>query len=161
MAPSGLRQFTAARARDQRTGGLSRSREGGSGVFKCITARPAQEGARSDVRRLPGAVGPRAVLCASVGGAAGEVGAGEARRGALLRRFDGRGGRCFDEVVRRRAGAARPLHGRVKGARAFEGYVTDLNAWLAQHNMSFAPVDHVITQTWALEEVVLHLDGQA
>jgi SnoaL-like domain len=54
-----------------------------------------------------------------------------------------------------------PLHGRVIGARAFEAYVAELTAWFAQHNMSFAPVDDVLTQTGALEEVLLHLDGQA
>ena len=54
-----------------------------------------------------------------------------------------------------------PLHGRVTGERAFGAYVAQLNAWLAQHNMSFEPVDDVITETRAFEEVVLHLDGQA
>jgi hypothetical protein len=52
-----------------------------------------------------------------------------------------------------------PIHGRVRGARAFEAYVTELSAWLAQINMSFEPVDDVITRTRDLEEVVLHLDG--
>lgn len=54
-----------------------------------------------------------------------------------------------------------PLHGRVTGERAFGAYVAQLNAWLAQHSMSFEPVDDVITETRAFEEVVLHLDGQA
>jgi hypothetical protein len=54
-----------------------------------------------------------------------------------------------------------PLHGRVRGARELEAYVSELNAWLAQHNMSFEPVDDVITETRAFEEVVLHLEGQA
>jgi hypothetical protein len=54
-----------------------------------------------------------------------------------------------------------PLQGRVTGARAFEAYVTELNAWLAQGNMSFDPVDDVITEARAFEEVVLHLDGRA
>jgi hypothetical protein len=52
-----------------------------------------------------------------------------------------------------------PLHGRVKGVQAFEAYVTELNAWLAERSMSFEPVDDVITQTRGFEEVVLHLDG--
>ena len=54
-----------------------------------------------------------------------------------------------------------PLHGRIMGTRAFEAYVTDLGAWLAAQNMSFEPVDDVVTETRAIEEVVLHLDGQA
>jgi hypothetical protein len=54
-----------------------------------------------------------------------------------------------------------PLHGRITGARAFEAYVTELKAWLAQSNMSFDPVEDVITQTRTFEEVVLHLDGRA
>ena len=54
-----------------------------------------------------------------------------------------------------------PVNGRVIGARAFEAYVTELNTWLAQRNMSFEPVDDVITETRGFEEVVLHLDGQA
>jgi hypothetical protein len=54
-----------------------------------------------------------------------------------------------------------PLHGRITGARAFEAYVTELNAWLAQSNVSFDPVEDVITETRAFEEVVLHLDGRA
>jgi len=52
-----------------------------------------------------------------------------------------------------------PLHGRVRGARAFEAYVTELRSWLRAVNMSFQPVDDVITETRAFEEVVRHLDG--
>jgi hypothetical protein len=54
-----------------------------------------------------------------------------------------------------------PLHGRVRGARAFAAYVAELRSWLASVNMSFQPVDDVITETRTLEEVVLHLDGEA
>jgi hypothetical protein len=63
------------------------------------------------------------------------VGAGAARSGALLRRFDVRRARCFDQVVRRRAGAARPPtregHGRagVRGVRR----PTECVARSAQH----------------------------
>ena len=53
-----------------------------------------------------------------------------------------------------------PLNGRIKGVRAFEWYVTALRAFLAQHNMSFDAIDDVITKHRALEEVVLHLDGE-
>jgi SnoaL-like domain len=54
-----------------------------------------------------------------------------------------------------------PLHGRVLGAGPFDAYIADLSAWLAGLNLSFDPVDDVITETRQLEEVVLHLDGQA
>jgi hypothetical protein len=54
-----------------------------------------------------------------------------------------------------------PLHGRVRGARELEAYVSELNAWLAQHNMSFEPVDDVVTETRAFDEVILHLEGRA
>lgn len=53
-----------------------------------------------------------------------------------------------------------PLHGRYLGTRAFEMYVADLSAWLAARNISFDRVQDVITQGRALEEVVLHLDGE-
>jgi SnoaL-like domain len=52
-----------------------------------------------------------------------------------------------------------PLHGRIKGVRAFEWYVTVLSSFLAQHNMSFDAVEDVITQDRGFEEFVLHLDG--
>ena len=54
-----------------------------------------------------------------------------------------------------------PLHGRIMGARAFEAYVTHMQARFAAQNMSFDPVDDVVTETRAFEEVVLHLDGKA
>jgi hypothetical protein len=48
----------------------------------------------------------------------------------------------------------------VIGVRAFEAYVTELGAWLAHHNMSFDPVEHVFMEPRGFEEVVLHLDGE-
>jgi hypothetical protein len=53
-----------------------------------------------------------------------------------------------------------PVRGRIRGARAFEAYVTDTNAWLAQRNASVEEVGHVITEPRGFEEVVLHLDGE-
>jgi hypothetical protein len=76
--------------------------------------------------------------------------------------YDGLMAGEHDALVRSFAGEPvlhDPLHGRVRGARAFEAYVTELTAWFAEKNMSFEPVDDVITQTRDLEEVVLHLDG--
>jgi hypothetical protein len=52
-----------------------------------------------------------------------------------------------------------PMRGRVKGVRAFEGFVTERSAWLAQRNMSVDDVAHAITKSRGFEEVVLHLDG--
>ena len=55
-----------------------------------------------------------------------------------------------------------PLHGRIKGARAFEAYVTDLHelARSAQHRRS-TQVEDVVTEEHGFEEVVLHLDGES
>jgi hypothetical protein len=53
-----------------------------------------------------------------------------------------------------------PVRGRVKGARAFEAFVTDLTGWIARHNVSVEDVDHVVSERHGFEEVVLHLDGE-
>jgi hypothetical protein len=54
-----------------------------------------------------------------------------------------------------------PRRGRIIGVRAFEAYVAALSAWLGSLNMSFDPVDDVFAEPRGLEEVVLHLDGEA
>ena len=54
-----------------------------------------------------------------------------------------------------------PLNGRVMGVRAFEAYVTELHGWLTERSISFDAVDDVITAQREIEEVVLHLDGEA
>jgi SnoaL-like domain len=53
-----------------------------------------------------------------------------------------------------------PVRGRVKGRRAFEAFVTEMNAWIARRNVTVENVEHVITQRRGFEEVVLHLDGE-
>jgi hypothetical protein len=53
-----------------------------------------------------------------------------------------------------------PVRGRVKGTRAFEAFVTEMNAWLVRCNVSVEDVEHVVTERHGFEEVVLHLDGQ-
>ena len=53
-----------------------------------------------------------------------------------------------------------PLRGRIKGARAFEAFVAETNAWIAQRNISVEDVDHVVTEPRGFEEVVLHIDGE-
>jgi hypothetical protein len=54
-----------------------------------------------------------------------------------------------------------PVRGRIRGARAFERYVTETNAWLAQRNVSIDDIDAVVAGRHGVDEVVLHLDGEA
>jgi len=54
-----------------------------------------------------------------------------------------------------------PIRGRVKGARAFERFVADTNAWLAERSASVDDVDLIVTAGRTVEEVVLHLDAGA
>jgi hypothetical protein len=53
-----------------------------------------------------------------------------------------------------------PIRGRVKGVRAFEAFVTERTAWLAQRSVSVDDVDYMTTEPRGFEEVVLHLDGE-
>jgi hypothetical protein len=52
-----------------------------------------------------------------------------------------------------------PMRGRIIGVRAFEAYVSELQAWLTQRNMSFDDVSRLLTERRGVEEVALHLDG--
>jgi hypothetical protein len=52
-----------------------------------------------------------------------------------------------------------PVRGRIKGRRAFEAHVAEMNAWLTQRNVSVEDVQVVVTEQRGFEEVVLHLDG--
>ena len=54
-----------------------------------------------------------------------------------------------------------PMRGRVKGARAFEAFVSETSSWLRQRNVSVEEVEHLITDRYGFEEVVLHLDGDS
>ena len=54
-----------------------------------------------------------------------------------------------------------PVRGRIKGARAFEAYVTEMNAWLKQRNVSVEDVERVVTERAGFGEMVLHLDGES
>src|SRR5271154_6334243 len=54
-----------------------------------------------------------------------------------------------------------PVRGRVKGARAFEAFVTETNAWLARRKVSVEHVEQVVTERRGFEEVLLHLDGES
>jgi SnoaL-like protein len=53
-----------------------------------------------------------------------------------------------------------PVRGRIKGTRAFEAYVTELNAWLRRRNASVEDVNQVAAQQGGFGEAVLHLDGE-
>lgn len=53
-----------------------------------------------------------------------------------------------------------PIRGRVKGTRAFEGFVTKTNSWLTERNVSVEDVDFAVTERAAFGEVVLHLDAE-
>jgi SnoaL-like domain len=54
-----------------------------------------------------------------------------------------------------------PVRGRVKGRRAFEHFVAETNAWLAERNVSVEDVDLIVTDRRTVEEVVLRLEGDA
>ena len=53
-----------------------------------------------------------------------------------------------------------PVRGRVKGRRAFEAFVREMNAWIARRNITVENVAHVVSKRHGFEEVVLHLDGE-
>ena len=53
-----------------------------------------------------------------------------------------------------------PVHGRIKGERAFRAYVDRMSAWLVQRNASVEDVGHVVLAGHGFEEVVIHFDGE-
>jgi hypothetical protein len=77
--------------------------------------------------------------------------------------FDGLLAGEFDALVGSFAGEPElhhPVRGRIKGARAFEQYVVETNAWLSHGNVSIEDVEHVVTERHGFAEVVLHLDAE-
>jgi hypothetical protein len=52
-----------------------------------------------------------------------------------------------------------PVRGRVRGRRAFERFVPDINAWLTERNAAFSPVERILTPRRTIEETVMTLDG--
>jgi hypothetical protein len=54
-----------------------------------------------------------------------------------------------------------PVRGRIKGARALAAFVTEANAWLEQRDASIEDVDLVVTERRGVEEVLVHLAGEA
>jgi hypothetical protein len=66
-----------------------------------------------------------------------------------------------DALVRSFAGEPElhdPVRGRVKGTRAFEGFVAKTSSWLTERNVSVEDVEFVVTEGAAFG-VVLHLAG--
>lgn len=51
-----------------------------------------------------------------------------------------------------------PLRGRVKGARAFERFVAETNAWLTARNVEWGEIERIITLRRSIEEIVLTVD---
>jgi hypothetical protein len=51
-----------------------------------------------------------------------------------------------------------PLRGRIKGAQAFERWVTDMNRWLAERRVTVEDVNVIHVPRGGVEEVVLHFD---
>lgn len=78
--------------------------------------------------------------------------------------FDGLLTGEFDALIGSFAGVPElnhPVRGRIKGARAFEAYVTDTTAWFTERNVSVEDVEHLDGDRSACAEAVLHLDGGA
>jgi hypothetical protein len=77
--------------------------------------------------------------------------------------FDGLLAGNFDALVGSFAGEPElqhPVRGRIRGARAFEAYVRDTNAWLREREASVENVEYVVAGRCGFVEVVLHLDGE-
>ena len=54
-----------------------------------------------------------------------------------------------------------PVRGRVRGARAFAEFAAENKAWLEQRDATIENVGVIITERRGVEEVVLHLGGEA
>jgi len=54
-----------------------------------------------------------------------------------------------------------PVHGRVRGRRAFERFVTDANAWLFERNALFGSVQRIRTPEREIEQTVMQVDGDS
>ena len=52
-----------------------------------------------------------------------------------------------------------PVRGRIKGRRAFEAHVADMNAMLSGRNATVEERGHTVVEGCGFEEAVLHLDG--
>ena len=78
--------------------------------------------------------------------------------------FDGLMAGEFDALIGSFAGIPElhhPVRGRIRGARAFEAYVTETQAWFSERNVSVEDVQQLVGDRRACGEAVLHLDGDA
>jgi hypothetical protein len=76
--------------------------------------------------------------------------------------FDGLLAGEVDALVESFAGVPElhhPVRGRIKGERAFRSFVAGITAWMAERKASVESINFLITDPRAVEEVVLHLDG--
>lgn len=78
--------------------------------------------------------------------------------------FDGMLAGELDALVGSFAGVPElhhPIRGRIKGARAFEAYVSDTKAWFSERNVSVEDVQHLVGDRRGCGEAVLQLDGDS
>ena len=86
----------------------------------------------------------------------------DARAAAPVPYFDGITSGETDALVGSFAGEPElhhPVRGRVRGRRAFERFVTEINAWLTERNAAFSSVERIVTPRRTIEETVMTLDG--
>jgi hypothetical protein len=75
--------------------------------------------------------------------------------------FDGLATGEIDALVDSFAGVPEvhhPVRGRIRGERAFRGFVDEMSSWMAERNVDVENVNFLITGPRGIEEVVLHLD---
>lgn len=88
--------------------------------------------------------------------------AADARAAEPVPYFDGVRSGEIDALVGSFAGEPElhhPVRGRVRGRRAFERFVAEINAWLSERNAVFSPVERITTPRRGIEETVMTLDG--
>jgi hypothetical protein len=91
----------------------------------------------------------------------------EERRHARLTRvpfFDGLMAGEIDALIGSFAGEPevhQPVRGRIKGATAFERFVSETTAWMVEQGVTVEDVDSVVTPSRGAEEFVLHVLGDA
>ena len=88
--------------------------------------------------------------------------AADARAAAPVPYFDGITSGEIDALVGSFAGEPElhhPVRGRVRGRRAFERFVPEINAWLSERHAAFSPVERILTLRRTIEETVMTLDG--
>lgn len=54
-----------------------------------------------------------------------------------------------------------PVRGRIRGAAAFEQFVTDTTTWMGENDVTVEDVDSIMTPVRAVDELVLHVEGNA